>query len=134
MGYDLYIHGPMTEDDRVLSAELNLDSEPGYFRSNISNMAWLAEHMDSAGMLSHPKMPTQPDGHIKVNKTEKGGIPAYKLESNDGWHVRSSEIRTALKQGKAATFRFTSAQQESYWNKWLKFLEIAMRSDGFQVW
>lgn len=141
------------------------------FRLNMGGMARYATVMNLIGMLndsSHPPFPrfqdygfedwdafeaTAPDDPQRVHydedhyKTigdyvEGEGIAAYKFGSNDGWHVRSEEIISALvfydewvTENPGVSGPFKDSDSNEYWQLWIRFLRrSAELGDGFRVY
>jgi hypothetical protein len=69
--------------------------------------------------------------------TDTTVIAGHKLCSNDGWIVTPMEIARALdrwyewKREHAIT---ELLDDEDYWNKWIAFLETAVKGGGFKVY
>lgn len=132
MGYDMYIVGPLGEEERYLLGE----EEPGYFRLNIFGMGTFCEYMYQLGMMVEAPDPGVTGRTWNTKDSKAKGLPFYKFGSNDGWWVRQREIKAAL-----ATYDkvphsevVVPADDREYWDKWIMFLRVAAVSGGFRVW
>ena len=67
---------------------------------------------------------------------DKGfGIPVHKFSTNDGWIVTPDECRDAMRIWRSGGAKPLPGHSDAvdYWNRWIKFLELAAERDGFEV-
>lgn len=146
------------------------DAESCFYASNVF-MAALRWEMNRQGMLTLIAPPPNTDPTMTPDRlgfhpgpdTGLGGIPAYKLSSNDGWVVTSAEIAGALRiasarpappdheshepteevlhslgfevvsPGRNALLTMPINSWEAEWNQWLRFMRLAAGRGGFIV-
>lgn len=123
-----------------------------YHRLNIWGMGECRDAMVKLGMLDltalPPEFPEWKEGFTSEEEdryneemndalgrvpTPTIGIAAYKLCSNDGWHVDPDEIDEALRH-----YDSTSEEDRefvpSYFGEWIAFLRLASKDGGFSVY
>ena len=126
---------------------------PGRFKSNWPGMRRLMRRMAVTGMLitdaaeppagaSIVELSRMPPEERKVagawlsyHPEGFAGIPWWKLDSNDYWHVTSEECRQALEAWELSGMPPDEADPwfDEWWADWLRFIEAGAAVDGFYV-
>jgi hypothetical protein len=73
----------------------------------------------------------------RENGEPQPGIAAHKLSSNEAWWVTMEECRQALAAYERHAERSgvkSLGEEPAFWREWLKFLELAAREEGFELW
>lgn len=121
------------------------ESTGSYFRVNNSGMRSLLMWMQLMGMLkrldrpkesTHSFDPVEDELRYRAGSdTGPGGIPHYKLCSNDGWLITPAEIAGALEifdaLGDAPPDDVAHVRQS--WDDWIVFLRAAAEHGGVLV-
>jgi hypothetical protein len=157
MGFDLVLETferTRPDDDapdEEVQAWLNTPYPPdGSFHVTSWAMPKCCEIMDTAKMLDHSAPPQGlTDAGLEWAPKRPSGILVYKLRSNNGWLVTPLEIEAALskaagalvpddwrepREGGAPILSATLSGTSGLWDKWIRWLDLASRSEGFRVW
>lgn len=139
-----------------------MSDDAGYFGLNNNGMMKYERLMHYFGMMHDSKSPVEewpswdnslPEDEadkkytLEMEKTtEPHGnepfptIPSHKFSSNDQWIVTKEECQEALKRYEDHNashvdmwVRYVGCSPVEYWQKWIDFLRLAAKHEGFRV-